>query len=525
MINPRVITCQPQSLHHIIPENPTAIVPLQNTPDQQTIVMAADIRELPLPREQIESLNPSRQAMLWILDSPSQFFNDLQEMATQQINDEIKDVRGKVFDIRADLDKRNPRAQVDGLSKALIKYHVARDSGENPALVQALSDKVDVLMASMKMSTNTSLFLQILKAGMAIRTPLLIQQLAIGGDAPELPGVSAKVGVQIQTVFPSLSLCQCLGNVQVNPETHIQAFAHFETGWSAPFGETIKAGAYVADIEHIGFDYRLSQNGEGMLPFSLDNLCIAFESVQRAEVNVSVKQPTDHVQFNEQLTFGADFVQQRLFDCTSSGMIAAGGHAAIQTASALVATGAVATVMSQVVVGTASIPLLFASAVGGCFLGGKMTSAMNFLPPTKVVNIAEGFTAGIDFGANSSKPVLDGLKVSMRNLDRLNASVVSVKDNTRNVYATANDREVMTISTQSDGGPEAVLDIREATEDFEMRSIHDDSEESPESMESMEAQETPETVLRQRVTQELSVNSAYSSMRSRANSRSDNTKL
>lgn len=521
MINPRVISCQPQSLPYVIPENYAVTVPLQNTADQQTIVMAADIRDLPLPREQIESLSRSKQAMLWILDSPAKFFNDLQEMATQQINDEIKDVRGKVFDIRADLDKRNTRAQVDVLSKALIKYHVIRDSGENPALVQALSDKVDALMANMKMSANTSLFLQILKGGMAIRTPLLVQQVVLGGDVPELPGVSAKVGVQIQTVFPSLSLCQCLSNVQMNPETHIQIFAHLETSWSASIGEAIKGGAYFGDIEHIGFDYRLSRNGEGILPFSLDNLCIAFESVQRAEVNVSANQSTDNAQFNEQLTFGANFVQQRLFDCTSSGIIAAGGHAAVQTATAFVMTGTVATVMSQVVVGTASIPLLFASTVGGCFLGGKMTSAMNILPPTKVVTIAEGFTAGVDFGATSSKPVVDGLKVGVRNLDRLNASVVAVKDNAIDINGILNDQEMATIPTERIAGIDGVLETSEA-DDFEMRSIHSESGEVPETT---EAEETPERVLRRRLARFSSVNSAYSSMRSRASGRSENTKL
>ena len=522
MLSPKVITCQPQSLPYTIPENSAATGPLDNTSDQHTIVMAADIRELAIPREQIESLSRSKQAMLWILDSPSQFFNDLQEMAKQQINDEIKDVRGKVFDIRADLDKRNPRAQVDVLSKALVNYHVARDSTENPALVQELSDKVDTLMASMKISTSTRLFLQILKGGMAIRTPLLIQQVALGGDVPELPGMYAKVGVQIQTVFPSLSLCQCLGNVQMNPETHIQIFAHLETGWAASIGETIKGSAYVCDIEHIGFDYGLSRNEEGILPFSMDNLCIVFESVQRADINVSANQSTDNVKFNQQLTFGANLVQQRLFDCTSSGMIAAGGHVAIQAATALVATGTVATVMSQMVVGTPSISLLFASIVGGCFLGGKMTSAMSVLPPTKVVNIVDGFTAGIDFGATSSEPVVSGLKVSVRNLDRLNASVVTVKDNTMDSSRSFYDQEVTAISTERDGGLEAILEISEVADGIEMQSIHGDSEEAPELS---EIQETPETVLKQRAVRGSSVNSAYSSMRSRANSRSGNTKL
>ena len=434
MVNVSPVVQQQPLRQHTFPEHLRPVAPSSDALDEQTIVLSGDVREIALPAEEIASLSCCKQAMLLILQSPADFIDTLQEKAAEQINKQIKAGEQNVFLVRADLDKRNERQTVDALCKALTSYQTARTSNTDPALVESLSGEYDAKMADTKMSSDTHIFLQILKAATAIRTPLFMQRVALGADVPELPGVSARAGLQIQTVIPSLTLSRCLAGLEMNMDAHLQILSHFETGWGASVGEDSKASMYAADIEQFGFDYKLGRNEGGDLSsFSLANLSIFFESVQRAEGSLSQNQIHENVLSSEQVTLGGDFVQQRFFACTLDGLVAAGGHVAIQGGAGIAVAGILAGVMSPLsplspfVVGSPSIPLILAAAIAGCFVGGKMTTALGILPPTKMVNIFEGLTVGVDCGAGSSDALAGDFRVNVRSMNRLNAAVTSAR--------------------------------------------------------------------------------------------------
>ncbi|KAF3999324.1 hypothetical protein [Glaciimonas immobilis] len=498
---------QPTSSVYAIPDNITATAPVNDTPDSPIITLSGDIREFQAPRDDIESLSLPKQALLWILHAPEPFFNAFQDIAVQQINNNMKEMRGKVQDIKLELIKHNDADQVGDLIDTILDYHAAQDEGTDSELIQLLSDKCDTLMLSMKMSTGTMRFLQLVKGATGIRTPLLIQQFALGAVLPEIPGVSSKVGLQFHTLFPSRTLCKCLTDVQMNLETHIQAFAHLETGWAPGIGEAIKGGAYVGNIEHVGFDYKVYEGGVGMLPFSLDNLCIAFESVQRAEVFLSANQSLGNFQVNEQFTLGGDYVEQELYKCSPSGLFAAGGRVTIQGVAAAATAGTVAGGMTQSVVGAASIPLALASAVFGCCFGGKVASKLKLFPPTKSVTIVELCTVGFDGGLTTSMPVAGGLNLGVRGLHRLNASDVIVEDNTL----------LLTKDEHGESAANGAVAIEDGLDTN--RNAIPVLPSSPQPTE-----KTPETLVRHRNRSNTassinanSINSAYSSMRSKKN--------
>ncbi|MBC7490382.1 MAG: hypothetical protein H7240_10865 [Glaciimonas sp.] len=231
--------------------------------------------------------------------------------------------------------------------------------------------------------------------------------------------MSTKVGLQIQTVFPSLSLFRYLRDVQMGLETHLQVFGHLETGWSMSGGAVCKVGGYLAVIEHFGLDLTLQRQNQGVLSISLDNLCLVLESVQRAEVSISANQSTNDAQINEQLTFGGNTLCSNAFLPWMP--VACALPPGISGCRVVPQSQRVSSLSRHLVV---SIHHLCWHLRCWDVPSRKNTCCDEFLAARKWVSIAEDFTIGADFGGNSAHSVAGSFKASVRSMNRLNASLV-----------------------------------------------------------------------------------------------------
>ncbi len=286
--------------------------------------------------------------------------------------------------------------------------------------------EINSAISNLNPSSLTKSLLYIMKEGAHLRTPLLLEQLALTTSVPEIPGAYSKAGIQIQIVLPSKGVIKKLFNSKPIENIFIQPFFHLEEGVGTSMDITknvelpinIKLAATALRVNHFGLNIPVNRSIEG---WHCEKAHYVIELVNRLETAVNVSGDKLSTPLDLQLKVGADTVRQFVFSCNKS------GTTRFMVQLALRAAGAMATGYSALALG-ATASTVKACCIAGADVTGVFCEMIKVIEPDYIVDIIEPLTLGIDFSVNTNIEVPYLGTLNYLSMQRLNSGFVVEHD-------------------------------------------------------------------------------------------------